>query len=199
MLPKPIGFEEDIALVMRSGIQFLDFALTLDLRKMAMGGFVQTGQENCMVERLDYNAEEDIYTRPRRPDEPVSGRQKGLKPSLELPVSESVALLEDLWLPLPVFRVNGGSRFVQGPTNWARARLVTLLPGEDEEGHTHRLLLSFDTNIEEDAMPGAHYLAPTLGDINGGAKYALAHRAMDMGAFCARGEWVWNCLEDVYR
>ncbi len=199
MLPKPMGFEEEIALVMRSGVQFLDFALTLDLRKLGMGGFVQTGQENSIVERLDYNTEADLYLRPRRPDEPINGRQQSVKPTLELPIAESVALLEDLWLPLPMFRIHGSARFVEGPSNWARARLVTLRPGEDEEGHTHRLVLSFDTNIDEEVMPGARYLAPTLGDITGGAKYALAHRAMDMGAFCARGDWVWNWLEEVYR
>ncbi|MFA7431176.1 MAG: virulence factor SrfB [Rhodospirillaceae bacterium] len=199
MLPKPLNLEDDIALVMRSGLQFLDFGLTLDLRKLGAGGFVATGQENCVLERLDYDEAADAYLVPRRPDAPVTGKQQTAKPTLDLPVMQSVALLEDLWLPLPVFRVHGNSRFVEGPTNWARARLVTLRPGEDDEGHTHRLVLSFDTTVDEEDHVGARYLAPTLGDVTGGGKFALAWRAADMHGFCARGEWVWTWLEEVYR
>lgn len=199
MLSKPINFEDDIALVMRSGVQFLDFALKLDLRALGSGGFQPTGQENCLLERLDYDREADSYLVPRRPDEAAGTRQAKVVPALDLAVTQSVALLEDLWLPLPVFRIHGTSRFVEGPTNWARARLVTLRPGEDEEGGTHRLVLAFDTSIDAEEIPGARYLAPTLSDTTAGAKFALAWRASEMGGFCARGEWVWNWLEEVFR
>lgn len=199
MLQKPIFLGDDITLVMRSGIQFVDFGLKLDLRKMAAGGFIETGQENALVMRLDHDAEKDVYLIPRNPGEGAGSRQQTAKPRIEVELSETVALFEDLWLPLPVFRVHGSTRFVEGPTNWARGRLVTLRPGEDPEGDTHRLILSFDTNVAPTEIRGARYLAPTKEDVDGGAKFALAWRAGETGAFCARGEWVWNWLEEVFR
>ncbi len=189
MLAQLIRFEEETTLVMRSGIQFLDFGLTLDLRKELPGQFARIEGSQARV-RLEHDEASGAVCLP--------GTRTPVRPAgEERAVAESVRLFEDLWLPVPFLRWHA-QRFVEGPSNWARARLVTLRPGEDPDGHTHRLLIAFDTRVDEEEIPGAAYLAPGLADVTGGARFALAWRGTDMGWFTEQG-WVSAWLEELYR
>ena len=189
MLAQLIRFEEETTLVMRSGIQFLDFGLKLDLRKEMPGQFARVEGSQTKV-RLEYDEATGNVCLPgtRTPARPIGE---------ERPVDESVRLFEDVWLPIPFLRYHA-QRFVEGPSNWARARLVTLRPGEDLDGNTHRLLIAFDTKVDEEEVQGAAYLAPTFADVTGGAKFALAWRGTDMGWFTEQ-IWVSDWLAEVFR
>lgn len=191
MLPELIRFEEEATLIMRTGVQFLDFGLTLDLKKEMPGLFLRS-QSNTSLQRLEYDEPSGRYffpgTRNAAPD----------RGHVEAAVDESVALLEDVWLPIPYLRQHSG-RFAEGPLNWARARLVALRPGEDLNGHTHRLVLSFDTKVFADDASGGAYLAPTETDVSSGAKFALAWRGSDMSWFTEQtwfGDWITELYSD---
>ncbi|MGV2480861.1 UNVERIFIED_CONTAM: virulence factor SrfB, partial [Salmonella enterica subsp. enterica serovar Weltevreden] len=51
-LSRLIGFDEEISLIARSGIQFVDFGLTLNVKAMTPGGFARTLSQASLV-RLD--------------------------------------------------------------------------------------------------------------------------------------------------
>jgi hypothetical protein len=188
MLPELIRFEEEATLIMRTGVQFLDFGLSLDLKKEMPGLFLRS-QSNTSLQRLDYD---DVSGRYFYPGTRNPAPDRGLEAALD----ESVRLLEDVWLPIPFLRQHA-SRFVEGPTNWARARLVSLRPGEDIDGHTHRLVLAVDTKVFRDDDSGDAYLAPVEADVSGGARFSLAWRGNDMGWFSEQ-TWFADWLAELY-
>lgn len=77
----------------------------------------------------------DPLTRARPPEDRVYqiNTARALEPFLER------------WTPLPVFELRDG-RIEQGPTNWARIRLVRL-SARDRAGNTHAAVLAFDTGL----------------------------------------------------
>lgn len=180
--------EEETTLIMRTGIQFMDFGLVLDARRELSGQFARLAESPIPV-RLEYDPVRDSLvhpqTRSRIPE------NSGLETSLV----DSLALLSDVWLPLPFLRQQA-SAFVQGPANWARARLFPLEAGADRDGYTHRLVLAFDTGVIHD-HPGTAYLAPTLKDIEGGVRFALAWQGDDPAWFIAQ-RWVSGWLESAF-
>src|SRR4051812_8683323 len=118
MLPKLVKFDDEITLVVRSGIQFVDFGLKLEPKKLGDGAFMRAESQTSLV-RLDLDeASGDFVDPDTRRRVPMSGDP--------IAVRDSLKLLDDIWVPVPFLRLYGGSRFDVGPTNWARARLVTL-------------------------------------------------------------------------
>ncbi len=189
MLPKPAPFEDDIVLIMRTGIQFVDFALTLDPRKLGEGAFLRSASQGTLV-RLDYDEANDSYI--------VPDTRAIVKNVAEpIPVRDSLRLFEDVWLPVPFLRLHANTRFIDGPTNWARARLIALAPGESSEGHTHRLVFAFDTNVDPEIPLHSRYLAPILADVSGGAKFGLAWRGQDTVGFSELA-WVTGWVNELY-
>ncbi len=189
MLGELVAFSEQATLIMRSGVQFMDFGLTLDLRKEPAGEFVEQSSRRSLA-RLEYDERGDKYVHPGNPSVSV-------KPKHSIPVEESFKLLEGCWLPAPMLRSGPLRRFAEGPTTWARLRVVRLAPGEDLHGHTHRLTLAFDTNVFENAED-TNYLAPTRADVQSGASFLLAFRAHEMGWF-SEVPWIGEWLEEVFR
>lgn len=191
MLAKLIRFEDEATLIMRSGIQFMDFGLNLDPAKEEPGQFARRADGSAGLVRLDYDAASDRYVHPnsRARVQPAA--------DLETPLAESLALFADVWLPVPFLRQQANA-FVQGPRNWARARIVPLAPGEDaEQGHSHRIVLAFDTAITASDIAGAAYLSPSAADVDGGAKFALSWQGEDMGWFLDQ-PWVEGWLKELF-
>lgn len=189
MLPELIRFEEEATLIMRTGVQFLDFGLTLDLKKEMPGMFLRS-DSNASLQRAEYDEPSGRYfhpgTRNAIPDQKLR----------DVAMDESVRLLQDVWLPIPFLRLHSG-RFAEGPMNWARARLVALRPGEDINAYTHRLVLAFDTKVFADDESGAAYLAPTETDVSSGANFALAWRSHDMSWFTEQ-TWFADWIKDLF-
>ncbi len=191
MLVKLIRFEEEATLIMRSGVQFMDFGLSLDPRREDPGQFARRADGSAGLIRLEHDAAADRYLHPntRAQVSPVA--------ALETPLAESLDLFAEVWLPVPFPRQQAGA-FAQGPRNWARARIVPLAPGDDgENGHTHRIVLAFDTAIADAEVAGASYLAPTRADVEGGAKFALSWKGEDMGWFLDQ-PWVDGWLKELF-
>ncbi|MEA4837108.1 MAG: virulence factor SrfB, partial [Rhodospirillaceae bacterium] len=64
MLAKLIRFEDEATLIMRSGIQFMDFGLNLDPTKEEPGQFARRADGSAGLVRLDYDAASDRYVHP---------------------------------------------------------------------------------------------------------------------------------------
>ena len=188
MLAELVRFSEKVSLIMRSGIQFLDFGLKLDLKREAAGEFVRQSSGGSVARlQLDPRTERLIY--PGRPEVSVKSR-------LSLPVDDSFKLLNACWLPLPYLRVGRNHQFASGPTTWARGRVVALGEDEDLSGATHRLTIAFDTSVFDDAKDSA-YLAPTKADVQSGAAFNLAFQAHEMGWFLEE-PWIGSWLQEVF-
>lgn len=188
MIPELTKFEQQVSLIMASGVQFLDFGLQIDPRKEPSGEFA-TQESNRSLIRLKYDARLDGYVQ-------ASNLGKAVKPALSMPVDESLKLLDKLWLPIPFFKKSSSAEFSEGPINWARARITELQPGESPENSSHRITLALDTSVFPD-RDGTDYLAPTLSNINAGATYALAWQSHQMHWF-TESIWVNKWLEEVF-
>ena len=97
MLMELVNFEESVTLISNTGVQFMDFGLRLDSREIKVeGGFV-VQQSNCSLARLEYDEENNRYYHSTDPS-------KSVKPKLLIPFDESIALLRDIWLPVPILK-----------------------------------------------------------------------------------------------
>ncbi len=188
MIPELTKFEQKTTLIMATGVQFLDFGLTLDLRKELPGDFAEQEGKRSLV-RLQFDERLEGCVHPAKPGVLV-------QPKMTVPVDQSIQLLEGLWLPVPFFRMAPPRRFADGPTNWVRARIVQLEPGDTPENSTHRLTLAVDTKILQDQVEAA-YLAPTSNDVQAGAAFNLAFRSNEMAWF-SETLWVAAWIQEVF-
>lgn len=196
MLPDIIQFEEVATLASHSGVQFMDFGLTLDPRREPAGEFKYLANTDRMLIRLLVNHESGalfhIIERDGTQDKIETVRES----DFDVPMAESLEQLDGAWLPVPFLRFRPPRKFDQGPANWARMRLVAL-EEPDLDGHTHRLTLAFDTQT----LPRSDYttyLCPTDDDISAGASFRLATMSIDMKWFMDQN-WVQEWLEELFR
>lgn len=157
MLAELTPLDEVVYLVRDSGIQFMDFGVSLQPKKMEAGAFVRMGATG--VARLltnhktgglfslgavgDQAADTSALVHEDRTVTSVR------TPHFDLPMDESLKLLGGVWLPMPYFRFTPPHRFDPGPTNWARMRLVAL-DEPDLAGNNYRLTIAFDTKPLEE-------------------------------------------------
>lgn len=189
MLARLVNFERKVTLIADSGVQFLDFGLDLQARDRLPGEFVlQPGNQS--LARLVYDERNDCHCLPQRPGVAIT-------PQLSVPLDASLALLDGLWLPLPLLRMQPPRRFAVGPETWARLRLVALSDAQAASaGHRYRLTLAVDTKVFP-AAADLRYLAPTEADVSAGVAFGCAHRADEIGWF-AELPWVAGWLEEVF-
>jgi hypothetical protein len=189
MLTKPVSFEDKVTLIMNTGVQFLDFGLKLELRKELPGELV-VQESNQSLARLEYDERNDCHYHPARPGVAVKSR-------LSVPMDESARVLDGVWMPIPLLRVNPPRQFAVGPETWARARLVALsLEEADPDRETHRLTLAVDTSVFETSEE-TRYLAPSPADVQSGASFAFAHRANEIGWF-PELPWVAGWIQESF-
>ncbi len=189
MLSRLVNFENKVTLIANSGVQFLDFGLSLALRKALPGEFV-VQESNRSLARLVYDERSGQHYWPDRPG-------LAIKSQLSVPLDESATLLDGVWLPVPVLRLHPPRRFALGPETWARMRLVELSSADAAASlQTHRLTLAIDTEVFPDA-PDLRYLAPTQADVTAGAAFAFAHRANEIGWY-PELPWVSGWIEEVF-
>lgn len=193
MLPKVDTYTETqtIDLFGDTGIQFLDLAVRLDLKREPAGQF--TLAAHGLLARLFEDNDGKLYYEPEADKKQSASPARGLD---GVSMQESLDLLDGLWLPAPFFRYLSAFRFDQGPNNWSRIRIVRL-DTPDAHGHTHRITLAFDTRI----MPrrdGVAYLAPNNEDLRNGQTFRLAVHLTEMNWFMDL-VWVKEWLEEVFR
>lgn len=186
MLADITNYEEQATLVMNSGVQFLDFAVTFAVKGQT-GAFIKLTEAGPVGRLLEYEKDGRYYLPP--------DTSKSHKPTLELDNEESLQLLDGRWLPAPFFRCTPGRQFEQGPLNWARVRIVRV---DDKPGEpTHRITFAFDTKVLPDTENTA-YLSPTMDDVTAGSAFALAYQANEIGWYLDQS-WVNEWLAELYQ
>lgn len=188
MIPELTRFEQQISLIMASGVQFLDFGLQLDPKKELPGEFVKQEGNGSLI-RLQYEDRLEGYIEPNKPGKIVNS-------ALSVPIDQSLSLLNDLWLPVPFLKKTSSQEFDEGPINWVRARITQVQPGETPENSTHRVIIVIDTTVFPD-REDTDYLAPTLANVKAGATFAFAWQSFQMNWF-AESLWVSKWLEEIY-
>ncbi|MGL5031038.1 MAG: virulence factor SrfB [Aeromonas sp.] len=189
MLPEIKPFDRQVTLVGDSGIQFMDFGLTLG--REPAGEFVELA--SGVLTRLLCNEEKDFLFFQPRPDAIEKAR-----PKYDIALKNSLELLDGIWLPLPLFRFNPPHFYNEGPINWARFRIVQL-PEPDLDGYTHRLTLVFDTRIMA-KLPGAADLGPNQEDVSAGATFQVATSTYALGWYLTQPwlkEWLLEIFNDA--
>ena len=190
MLPQVTQFEDTVILVGDTGIQFMDFALRLDPRKLPSGDFAPlTNGLLCRLEEGERNGMTSYFY------ESEPGKTVEARSTLNVSMDSSLKLYEGLWLPIPVFRHRPPYTFDQGPTNWSRMRLVRLAE-PDIDGNTHRLTVAFDTAILE-KNEGSLYLSPIVEDASSGVSFKLACKPQQARWFLDQ-IWVKDWLLEVF-
>ena len=187
MLVNLCDYKQSVTLIANSGVQFLDFGLTPQA-SLQSGRFVRKTANGPLL-RLDYDLINSRYTLPGRD----GGQPEVVKPEITLPLLESLAMLDGVWLPIPFLRFNPPRTFVEGPDNWARVQ-IRRLAEPDGAGNTHRVTLALDSQIN-DLSPTA--LAPATNDILNGTRFALAWRDDEVFDFLDQ-TWIDGWLREVF-
>jgi hypothetical protein len=186
MLAELRTYDDITSLIMRSGVQFLDFGLTLKTGGGMPAGFArETG--GLGVLRLDYDEDQGEYHLP-------GDSRARRRPEVETLLKDTLALFDRQWLPVPVLRRRPDGGFHDGPTNWARARLVRLDEGADPR-HTHRLTIAFDTAVMSTA--DTLYLRVGEDDVRSGHLFQFTADARTAAAWAAL-PWVDSWLREVF-
>ncbi|QEX14839.1 virulence factor [Hypericibacter terrae] len=196
MLAELSKFGENAALIANSGVQFMDFGLNLaHANRLPASGFAK--DSNGTVFRLDYDERDGVYCAPRAGAGPEVSRAS-IRPTLEIPIADTLSLFDRRWMPIPVLRVRPGRSFDLGPTNWVRAR-VTALAQPDEDGHSHRVTIAFDTTILPPLRDSAiEYLAPEQKDVGAGHTFMLAWIGAEPIPFVQQ-RWVSEWVSETFR
>lgn len=190
MLATLFNYKSDVTLIENSGIQFLDFGLIPQWQESSAGRFVRQTANGPLL-RVNYDVIPGKFT--------LAG-EKGtapevVKPETTLSLSHSLQVLDNLWLPLPFLRVNATGMASAGPDNWARIQIRSLVE-PDSAGNTLRVTMAFDTKIITSADK-ERSLAPDLGDISNGTRFALAWCDNGLNEFLDQ-TWVDGWLREVF-
>ncbi|MCB9960308.1 MAG: virulence factor SrfB [Rhodospirillaceae bacterium] len=198
------AYRSVVSLIPFSGVQILDFGFDIDATPKLTRFFWEEKQ----TDQPEDDGTIPVSLRSLHPDpetgeliDPATGQHpdedqvysfnkvKGLEPYL------------GKWVPVPVLRIKGKDAdgedvFDQGPTNWARVRVVEL-PERDRDGHTHRVMLAFDTEIRP-TEADRPYLVPSPRDSEEEQEFRFVAREVDNGWFLSE-PWVEEWLEEVLR
>ncbi|WP_312111206.1 virulence factor SrfB [Pantoea septica] len=189
MLAPLIDDKQKITLIEESGVQFLDFGLRIAAGQARRQFVRQTANGPLLRLNVDGNSGKFLLY----PDD--GGTPEVVRPESDVALADSLTLLADCWLPLPMLRCASGRRFIGGPENWARVRL-TALAQPDAAGNTHRVTLAFDTRCvaQED---GGEQLGLTAADAQNGVTFSLAWHNYELGEFLDH-IWVDGWLRETF-
>mgnify|MGYP006076956267 FL=1 len=149
-------------------------------------------QNNFKVTERWGNIQDDFYEDGNQPIQ----QENGDNPSSEcFQVSLSGMnwdKLEDTWLPLPFFLVNGNnSEF--GPTNWCRCKLIP----KESSGNSKKydFLLAFDTRVNNQDITeeGLNETPVFSSDFDKSKEYALCNNEYNLVGYCSEAKscgWV---------
>ena len=119
-----------------------------------------------------------------------------MREEYSLQIVRSLKVLNKQWLPIPFLRFAEPYTYAQGPSNWARMRVVELSE-PDIAGNNYRLTLAFDTRLMKDNKH-VSYMQPTDEDIGSNSAYKLCTDVTQSDWFYNQ-EWVKSWLEEVYK
>lgn len=230
MLAEIREISDKIDLIENTGVQFIDFELNIDwegktrpAKRFAQGLFISsgTGADNPLIRLFPTDELEHRYVDPFTKNEytPASAEYK-------VRTADSLALFNQVWFPIPY--IAKGATKSNGPTNWARARIVEITEPEDginlgqetrskprsassiaevlgaaagESQRRYRITVAIDTKIE-DTQLNLDYFAPTKNDIEAGVYFEFMWKSNECNWFLqASGNgkpWVNEWCQSVF-
>ncbi len=137
------SYPSPTTLIARSGIQFLDFGFDPVRLKVREWGFHDTaaGKGVDDLVQLDFDEAHGQY------EVVEAGRRRAAERNLVITAKDALAPFLDKWLPLPFLQVRPNNQFREGPSDWARVRVVDLemrygAGYRDEQGNRFRAVIS---------------------------------------------------------
>lgn len=187
-----IKLGEDINLVPDSGIQFLDFDLSLGGKKSVNVMFLSSENDDIIL--LEEDTEGELSY--------VDGRNKKHAVKTEnfsVPLKDVVKMFSREWVPLPYFRSKKAAAPQNGPINWVRARFVetATVAEQDARENEFKLTLAADTSL----MPrtdGRDYLAPSEDDVENGDEFSFISFQPHLLDFLDM-EWVYDWMFEMFK
>ena len=195
-------------------MQFLDLGFNLaDMKRLKTEFYEQEDPAESGLWKLKCitKSEEGDFYIDTQTGEPVLDLSTGLpdytiSPSYSISAEKALEPFLNQWVPLPFFRSESlfGSfetRHRHGPTDWARVKTVAL-DAPDAAGNTHRIVIAFDTHIQEGidpayADPAEGYPALSEMDMREGAEFAL-FSSIKNNSWFIRLDWVNQWLQDLF-
>ncbi len=209
MLAPICKFDGNIDVIANTGIQFVDFEIEINFsdekddvaKKFARGYFFKTGVtiNDPLMRLVPLEGEELVFI--------DSFSQRAVDHSssdLVFDTEQSLALFNQVWFPIPYIAL--GSSKKNGPTNWARCRIVELENTQEENKEQeqnnddylssllkkgskknklkkYHITLAFDTAIDMQGLEGSDYFAPMLKDIEAGLAFKFLWKSVDCSWF----------------
>jgi hypothetical protein len=201
MLPQ---FRRTTNLIPFSGVQFLDFGFNIDdvprLTKVFWEEEDKTkrtpdGEVPINLHCPVPGEEGDDYVLPESGD-PVPEDE-----TYQFNLARALEVFLGKWVPVPFFRSRGRDQLGRelhdrGPTNWARC-YVTELAERERDGTSHRVVLAFDTGLE-DQLEGRPYLAPKPRDSEEEQEFCFVP-GEEANSWFLSEPWVDDWLDEMLR
>jgi hypothetical protein len=190
---EPAAFGHVRRLVPSSGIQFIDARMEAARLPMLRQWFVEdefdapSGKRRVLLPLSSENTSDGTIWHP------VTFRPLGPNQTMSFSGLEGLEPFLDVWMPLPYLRYlgrgEGGARFDQGPSNWARVFVAT--PERGLRGADHLdVVFAFDTKLDAAGRADqANYLAPNTDDALFASTFMLADGAEQVSEFLSQ-PWV---------
>ncbi len=190
------------SLIPASGIQFLDVDFDINTLPRISRPFWDekpmhlrdaNGDQQVLLRALEQSEEGELF-------DPVGRQHPPEEDVYRITRSQALEPFLGQWVPLPYLRVSsrtpdGVPIFDEGPTNWARLRVVELAPGA-VRGATHRAVIAFDTTLLA-RREGRAYAGPSPEDAAEEQEFGLAMGLADNAGFLAEG-WFGQWLEQMF-
>lgn len=192
-----------VSLIPGGVVQFLDFGLDIEAYRRLKLYFREEPRPDadpargevpyvlfCMEEDQELGRIVDRRTREPGNDQYQITAQQAIEPYL------------GHWVPVPILRLKADRwahdkcpKFERGPTNWARAMLT--VDDDPQSDFSHRLVLAFDTLVEDRPAQREPYFALSGEDVMANAQFGLAHLERDNSWFLNLG-WVDEWLQALF-
>ena len=149
-----INFDNEVTLFGNTGIQFMDFSLSLETGKAVSMSFIeQEGDKDENNQNVEIILDE--LTRNENGDyiNSKSGELEDSEKIYNVQLNSALEVFEGCWLPAPIHKrqgiiTKGEKRYEKGPTLWSRM-MVVKMEKPDEKGNHFRVILAFDTKVLE--------------------------------------------------
>jgi hypothetical protein len=190
---EPAAFGQVRRLVPSSGIQFIDARIEAARLPMLRQWFVEdefdapSGKRRVLLPLTADNTSDGTVWHP------VTFRPLGPTQTMSFSGLEGLEPFLDTWMPLPYLRYlgrgEGGARFDQGPSNWARVFVTA--PARGLRGADHLdVVFAFDTKLDAAGRADQpNYLAPNTDDALFASTFMLADGAEQVSEFLSQ-PWV---------
>lgn len=187
---------ETVTLIPNSGVQFLDLGFSRDALSVKSRSFAfvrdAVSPDSVAIHPLEPGPEDTLIYAKQGDPTPIIAQEDQI---YSMNPDAALERLDRMWLPFPFFR-RSGSGYDDGPTTWARVKVVRL-EDPDEAGRTHRVVVAFDTLLTP-RLPGQPYAAPEEeSDATEKVFFGFSHDHRRNSGFMAL-PWVAGWLRDQY-